>query len=37
VLLSTPLTVAVMAIAAEFRETRWLAVLLSRDGLPGGG
>ena len=33
VLLSTPLTVAVMAIAAEFRETRWLAVLLSRDGL----
>jgi predicted PurR-regulated permease PerM len=36
VLLSTPLTVAVMAIAAEFRETRWLAVLLSRDGLPGG-
>lgn len=35
VLLSTPLTVAVMAIAAEFRETRWLAVLLSRDGLPG--
>jgi AI-2 transport protein TqsA len=36
VLLSTPLTVAVMAIAAEFRETRWLAVLISRDGLPGG-
>jgi predicted PurR-regulated permease PerM len=37
VLLSTPLTVAVMSIAAEFRETRWLAVILSRDGLPGGG
>ncbi|MGA2952122.1 MAG: AI-2E family transporter [Caulobacteraceae bacterium] len=36
VLLSTPLTVTVMAIAAEFRVTRWLAVLLSRDGLPGG-
>jgi predicted PurR-regulated permease PerM len=36
VLLSTPLTVAVMSIAAEFEATRWLAVLLSRDGLPGG-
>jgi len=32
VLLSTPLTVVVMAIAAEFRGTRWLAVLLSKDG-----
>jgi predicted PurR-regulated permease PerM len=36
VLLSTPLTVAVMSIAAEFEETRWLAVVISRDGLPGG-
>jgi predicted PurR-regulated permease PerM len=36
VLLSTPLTVAVMSIAAEFEATRWLAVVLSRDGLPGG-
>ena len=34
VLLSTPLTVTVMAIAAEFDGTRWLAVLLSRDGHP---
>lgn len=34
VLLSTPLTVTVMAIAAEFESTRWLAVLLSRDGRP---
>jgi predicted PurR-regulated permease PerM len=32
VLLSTPLTVVVMAIAAEFRGTRWLAILLSKDG-----
>ena len=36
VLLSTPLTVTVMAIAAEFESTRWLAVLLSRDGHPLG-
>jgi predicted PurR-regulated permease PerM len=36
VLLSTPLTVTVMAIAAEFDSTRWLAILLSRDGLPRG-
>ena len=36
VLLSTPLTVTVMAIAAEFESTRWLAVLLSRDGHPMG-
>ena len=34
VLLSTPLTVTVMAIAAEFESTRWLAILLSRDGHP---
>jgi AI-2 transport protein TqsA len=34
VLLSTPLTVTVMAVAAEFESTRWLAVLLSRDGQP---
>ena len=34
VFLSTPLTVTVMAIAAEFESTRWLAVLLSRDGHP---
>lgn len=37
VLLSTPLTVAVMSIAAEFEVTRWVAVLLSRDGLPRAG
>ncbi|MGH6991961.1 MAG: AI-2E family transporter, partial [Caulobacteraceae bacterium] len=34
ILLSTPLTVTVMAIAAEFRSTRWLAVLISREGEP---
>jgi AI-2 transport protein TqsA len=34
VLLSTPLTVTVMAIAAEFESTRWLAILISRDGQP---
>jgi predicted PurR-regulated permease PerM len=34
VLLSTPLTVTVMAITAEFASTRWIAVLLSRDGHP---
>ncbi|HZZ37345.1 MAG TPA: AI-2E family transporter [Caulobacteraceae bacterium] len=34
VLLSTPLTVTVMAIAAEFPGTRWLAILISRDGHP---
>ncbi len=34
VLLSTPLTVTVMAVAAEFQGTRWLAVLISRDGRP---
>lgn len=31
-LLSTPLTVVVMAVAAEFEGARWLAVLLSKDG-----
>jgi predicted PurR-regulated permease PerM len=31
-LLSTPLTVVVMAVASEFEGARWLAVLLSRDG-----
>jgi predicted PurR-regulated permease PerM len=36
VLLATPLTVTVMAIAGEFAATRWLAVLLSRDGFPDG-
>jgi predicted PurR-regulated permease PerM len=34
VLLSTPLTVMVMAIAAEFNGARWLAVLISKDGDP---
>jgi predicted PurR-regulated permease PerM len=34
VLLSTPLSVMVMAIAAEFEGWRWLAVLISRDGEP---
>lgn len=34
-LLSTPLTVVVMAIAFEFDDTRWLAVLLSKEGEPG--
>jgi predicted PurR-regulated permease PerM len=37
VLLSTPLTVTVMALAAEFESTRWVAILLSRDGRPGDG
>jgi len=32
--LSTPLTVVAMAILAEFRSTRWLAVVLSSDGNP---
>ena len=31
-LMSTPLTVMVMAIASEFEGTRWLALLLSKDG-----
>ncbi len=34
ILLSTPLTVTVMAIAAEFDSTRWLAVLISKEGEP---
>ena len=33
-LLSTPLTVTMMAIAAEFDGARWLAVLISKDGQP---
>lgn len=33
-LLSTPLTVMVMAVTAEFRGTRWLAILISKDGEP---
>ena len=37
VLLSTPLTVTLMAILAEFDGTRWLAVMLSRDGHPTHG
>ena len=32
--LSTPIAVAIMAITAEFRGTRWIAVLLSGDGDP---
>lgn len=32
--LSTPIAVMVMAITAEFRGTRWIAVLLSGDGEP---
>ena len=32
--LSTPLTVMVMVILAQFDGTRWLAVLLSADGQP---
>jgi AI-2 transport protein TqsA len=35
--LSTPLTVLLMAILAEFPATRWLAVLLSSDGRPYDG
>lgn len=31
-LLSTPLTVVVMAVASEFQGARWLALLLSKDG-----
>ena len=30
--LSTPLTVVVMTLTAEFRSLRWIAILLSRDG-----
>jgi predicted PurR-regulated permease PerM len=32
--LSTPLTVMAMAVLAEFSPTRWIAVMLSRDGKP---
>jgi AI-2 transport protein TqsA len=32
--LSTPLTVTAMAILAEFKSTRWMAILLSSDGKP---
>jgi predicted PurR-regulated permease PerM len=32
--LSTPLTVSLMVILAQFRSTRWAAVLLSADGAP---
>ncbi len=32
VFLSTPLTVVVMALTAEFRSVRWIAVLLSKEG-----
>jgi len=35
--LSTPLTVLIMAVMAEFPATRWLAVLLSSDGKPYDG
>ncbi|MFM1958548.1 MAG: hypothetical protein RL588_65 [Pseudomonadota bacterium] len=34
--LSTPLTVIVMVVCAQFPGSRWLAVLLSADGRPGG-
>jgi AI-2 transport protein TqsA len=36
-ILSTPLTVLLTAILAEFPSTRWLAVLLSSDGRPDHG
>lgn len=34
--LSTPLTVAAMIILAQFQGTRWIAILLSANGEPGG-
>ena len=34
--LSTPLTMLTMVILAQFRGSRWIAVLLSADGDPGG-
>jgi predicted PurR-regulated permease PerM len=34
--LSTPLTVALMLIMAQFEGTRWIAILLSEDGDPSG-
>jgi len=33
--LSTPLTVVAIIILIQFPNTRWLAILLSRDGDPG--
>ncbi|VVD75625.1 AI-2E family transporter [Pandoraea pneumonica] len=33
-ILSTPLTVLVMVIAAQFQSSRWLAILISHDGDP---
>ena len=33
--LSTPLTVIVMVVCAQFRGSRWVAILLSADGQPG--
>jgi predicted PurR-regulated permease PerM len=35
--LSAPLTVIVMIVFAQFSTTRWLAVLLSADGMPSTG
>jgi len=35
--LSTPLAVMAMAILAEFKGSRWMAVLLSGDGNPYAG
>src|SRR6185437_9066898 len=35
-ILSTPITVVMMAVLAQFSGTRWLAVLLSSDGDPLG-
>jgi predicted PurR-regulated permease PerM len=37
VLLSTPLTVTILAITAELDSTRWIAILLSRNGNPTHG
>lgn len=34
--ISTPLTVVVMVVCAEFEGSRWVAILLSRDGKPHG-
>jgi AI-2 transport protein TqsA len=33
-ILATPLTVLMMVIAAQFESTRWLAILMSHDGVP---
>ncbi len=35
--LSTPLTVTVITILAQFQGSRWIAILLSGDGAPEGG